>query len=169
MAVSGLLKMQSLRSISRYLGLQQVNQKLLNPCSQCCRQRACILLTRQFSSEANSEVKIAADSVNITNRCVERLKKITADEKGLFLRISVEGGGCSGFQYKFELDKNMTEEDVVIEKDGVKIITDTDSVEFLKNSTVDFTEELIRSSFQVVNNPNAEQGCSCGASFSLKL
>ncbi|KAJ8308089.1 hypothetical protein KUTeg_012963 [Tegillarca granosa] len=98
---------------------------------------------------------------------IKRLKKISQGDS--FLRIIVEGGGCSGFQYKFDFDTEIKDEDHVIEEGGVKVVVDSDSVEFLKGATVDYHEELIRSAFRIVNNPKAEQGCSCGASFSLKL
>nr|KAF6387083.1 iron-sulfur cluster assembly 2 [Myotis myotis] len=85
--------------------------------------------------------------VHLTNSCVQRLLEITQGAE--FLRLEVEGGGCSGFQYRFSLD--------------------SDSLAFVKGAHVDFCQELIRSSFQVLNNPQAEKGCSCGSSFSVKL
>lgn len=106
-------------------------------------------------------------AINISNKCVERLKKVT--DRDEFLRVQVDGGGCSGFQYKFILDKNLTDEDKVFEKDGVKVVVDDISLEYLKGSTVDYTEELIRSSFKISDNPKAEHGCSCGSSFTVKL
>ncbi|XP_016398616.1 iron-sulfur cluster assembly 2 homolog, mitochondrial-like isoform X1 [Sinocyclocheilus rhinocerous] len=108
-----------------------------------------------------------AENIQLSESCVKRLAEII--EKGQYLRIAVEGGGCSGFQYKFSVDTVKNEDDRVIEKNGVGIIVDQDSLEFVKGSTIDFSQELIRSSFQVLKNPQAEHGCSCGSSFSVKI
>ncbi|XP_068195225.1 iron-sulfur cluster assembly 2 homolog, mitochondrial [Antennarius striatus] len=120
------------------------------------------------SAQEDSAVTDASeDSVRLTESCVKRLGEITG--KGEYLRIHVEGGGCSGFQYKFSIDKNKTEDDRLFEHGGVGVIVDQDSLEFVKGSTVDFTQELIRSTFQVLKNPQADHGCSCGSSFSIKV
>ena len=108
-----------------------------------------------------------SDEVKLSDSFVKQFHRIK--EGSSFIRIQVEGGGCSGFQYKFELDSHMNEDDIVFERDGAKLVVDGDSLEFLKGSTVDYHEELIRAAFRVQSNPQAEQGCSCGASFSLKL
>jgi len=110
------------------------------------------------------------DSVKLTESCIEQLRKVTSAEER-YLRVSVEGGGCSGFQYKFELEKSVdAEEDVIISGgDRAHVVVDTESLEFLKGATIDFQRELIRSSFVVLANPKADKGCSCGASFSIKL
>ncbi|GCB75301.1 iron-sulfur cluster assembly 2 homolog, mitochondrial [Scyliorhinus torazame] len=124
---------------------------------------------RCFTAGQETESKNGApqDVVFISESCVKRLQQIL--EKDEFLRVQVEGGGCSGFQYKFTLDKTIEADDSVFEQDGVCLVVDSDSLEYLKGGTVDYSEELIRSSFQVIHNPRAEHGCSCGSSFSIKL
>ncbi|KAF5922894.1 hypothetical protein HPG69_013239 [Diceros bicornis minor] len=112
--------------------------------------------------------------IHLTDSCVQRLLEIT--EGSEFLRLEVEGGGCSGFQYKFSLDTVINPDDrqggrggSVFEQGGARVVVDSDSLAFVKGAQVDFSQELIRSSFQVLNNPQAQQGCSCGSSFSVKL
>ncbi|NXU65655.1 ISCA2 protein, partial [Horornis vulcanius] len=104
----------------------------------------------------------------LSESCVKRLLEIA--EGSEFLRLQVEGGGCSGFQYKFSLDTVINPDDRQGQRDcGARVVVDVDSLAFVKGSMVDFSQELIRSSFQVVSNPQAEKGCSCGTSFSVKF
>ncbi|NXD75657.1 ISCA2 protein, partial [Halcyon senegalensis] len=104
--------------------------------------------------------------VFLSESCVKRLLEII--EGSEFLRLQVEGGGCSGFQYKFSLDTVINPDDRQGQRGGARVVVDVDSLAFVKGSMVDFSQELIRSSFQVVSNPQAEKGCSCGTSFSVK-
>ncbi|KAL0903562.1 hypothetical protein M5K25_027950 [Dendrobium thyrsiflorum] len=110
-------------------------------------------------------------AVYMTDNCVRRLKELNTKEesfKGKMLRLSVETGGCSGFQYAFLLDEKKNEDDRIFEKDGVKLVVDDISYDFVKGATVDYVDELIRSGFQVTTNPSAVGGCSCKASFMVK-
>jgi iron-sulfur cluster insertion protein len=84
----------------------------------------------------------------------------------LKLRVQVLGGGCSGFQYDFRFDDEVTDDDLVFEKDGVTVLVDNISIEYLKGSEFDYVEEMIGASFQV-RNPNATASCGCGTSFSV--
>ncbi|XP_038074176.1 iron-sulfur cluster assembly 2 homolog, mitochondrial-like [Patiria miniata] len=126
-------------------------------------------LAKQFSASTSTEAEATEDTINITDSCVKQLSRINEGDK--HLRVLVEGGGCSGFQCKFQLDsqQNITEEDRVFERDGVKVIVDEVSLGYIKGATVDFHQELIRSAFRITNIPMSENGCSCGVSFSLKL
>jgi len=83
----------------------------------------------------------------------------------------VDGGGCSGFQYVFSLEKSATprEDDVLVQRDGASVLVDAVSLGYIRGATLDYHEELIRSAFRLIDNPQSEQGCSCGASFSIKI
>ncbi len=87
-------------------------------------------------------------------------------QPGLMLRVSVSGGGCSGFQYGFSLDDTVNPDDRTFERDGVTAVIDEVSLELLAGSEIDYVEELVGASFQV-KNPNAASSCGCGASFSI--
>lgn len=106
-------------------------------------------------------------AVSITERAARRIGQILKSEgNGAKLRISVEGGGCSGFQYKFDVERDQAEDDLVIERDSAVVLVDPASVPFLAGSEVDFVDDLIGASFRV-NNPNATASCGCGTSFSI--
>ncbi|HVV93567.1 MAG TPA: iron-sulfur cluster insertion protein ErpA [Hyphomicrobiales bacterium] len=105
--------------------------------------------------------------VTVSARAAEKIRQILATEPGpAMLRVSVEGGGCSGFRYDFAVAHERAEDDVAIERDGVTVLVDTTSLEFMKGAEIDFVDELIGASFQV-KNPNATSSCGCGTSFSL--
>ncbi|XP_037047558.1 iron-sulfur cluster assembly 2 homolog, mitochondrial [Bradysia coprophila] len=106
-------------------------------------------------------------NLKLTDNCIKRVQEICSDNKS-FLRITVDGGGCSGFQYKFDIDDKISDEDSFLGPDN-RIVIDNVSLEYCAGSTIDYHVELIKSGFRIVNNPKAEQGCSCGASFALKL
>ena len=100
----------------------------------------------------------------VTERAFKRLAEIGAGAQGQALRVAVEGGGCSGFQYEIKLDAP-AEEDLVLEGKGEKVVVDEVSLPFLENAVIDFTEELIGARF-TIENPNATSSCGCGTSFS---
>jgi iron-sulfur cluster assembly accessory protein len=101
----------------------------------------------------------------VTDRAFARLAEIGAAGQGQALRIAVEGGGCSGFQYEIELDSAKAD-DLVLESQGEKVVVDAVSLPFLENAVIDFTEELIGARF-TIENPNATASCGCGTSFSM--
>ncbi|NIZ59885.1 iron-sulfur cluster assembly accessory protein [Sedimentitalea sp. CY04] len=101
----------------------------------------------------------------VTDRAFARLAEIGAAGQGQALRIAVEGGGCSGFQYEIELD-SAKNDDLVLEGQGEKVVVDAVSLPFLENAVIDFTEELIGARF-TIENPNATSSCGCGTSFSM--
>lgn len=101
----------------------------------------------------------------VTSRAFERLAEIGAAGDGKVLRVAVEGGGCSGFQYEIALDV-AKEDDLILEGSGEKVVVDAVSLPFLANAVIDFSEELIGARF-VIENPNATSACGCGTSFSM--
>ena len=105
--------------------------------------------------------------VSLTDRAAVRINEIVKDEpSGTMLRVSVEGGGCSGFSYKFDLVQDKTDDDLVIENQGAVVLVDQMSLNFMDGSEIDFVDALIGASFQI-NNPNATANCGCGTSFSI--
>jgi iron-sulfur cluster assembly accessory protein len=102
----------------------------------------------------------------VTQRAYERLAEIGASEQGQALRVAVEGGGCSGFQYEIKLDAPKGDDLVLEGTDGQKVIVDSVSLPFLAGATIDFTEELIGARF-TIDNPNVTSACGCGTSFSM--
>ena len=105
--------------------------------------------------------------LTITDRAARRIGEILkAEPTGAMLRLSVLGGGCSGFQYKFDVEKTKADDDAIIVRDGVTMLVDSISLQYLTGSEVDFVEDLIGASFKV-NNPQAKASCGCGTSFSL--
>jgi iron-sulfur cluster assembly accessory protein len=104
--------------------------------------------------------------ITMTERAARRIGEILGAEPGAMLRLSVMGGGCSGFQYKFDMDREQAEDDILIARDGVTVVVDPVSLEYLAGSEIDFVDGLIGAAFKV-NNPKAKASCGCGTSFSL--
>ena len=109
----------------------------------------------------------SADTVTVTARAAKRIAEIIAGEpENTMLRVSVSGGGCSGFQYHFDLTNARNDDDIAIERDGTTVLVDSLSLAYMEGSEIDFVDDLIGASFQI-NNPNATASCGCGTSFSL--
>jgi iron-sulfur cluster insertion protein len=109
-----------------------------------------------------------AAPVSVSDSAARRIAHLMAKESApdLFLRVSVLGGGCSGFQYSFNFDDARAEDDTVIEKNGAKVVIDSTSLDLLKGSEIDFVEDMVGSAF-AIRNPNATSSCGCGNSFSV--
>jgi len=108
------------------------------------------------------------EQVLITESAVAKIVDLLAEENNpnIKLRTFVQGGGCSGFQYGFTFDEEVNEDDFVVEKQGVKILIDAMSMQYLQGSTIDYKEDLMGASFSI-KNPNAQTTCGCGSSFSI--
>ena len=113
---------------------------------------------------------IEGATVGFTESAANKVNALVVEEKnpGLKLRVSVDGGGCSGFQYAFAFDENVNDDDTVVEKNGATVVVDVTSMQYLNGSEVDYLEGLEGARF-VVNNPNATSTCGCGSSFSVSL
>jgi len=107
------------------------------------------------------------ESVTISENAARRIGEILKSEPaGTMLRVSVEGGGCSGFQYKFDMARDRADDDLVLTRDGAVVLIDPVSVDYMAGSQIDFVDDLIGQSFKI-NNPNATASCGCGTSFSI--
>ena len=108
-----------------------------------------------------------ATEIKVTERAARQIGQILRREPpGTMLRVSVEGGGCSGFQYKFDMERAQDPDDVVIRRDGAVVLIDQVSLGYLAGSEIDFVDDLIGASFRI-NNPQAKASCDCGTSFAL--
>ena len=111
--------------------------------------------------------QVTTDQVTVTDRAVRQIGQILGREPpGTLLRVSVEGGGCSGFQYKFDVERAQADDDIAVARDGATVLIDSVSLQYLAGSEIDFVDDLIGASFKV-NNPQAKASCGCGTSFTL--
>ena len=105
--------------------------------------------------------------VSLTERAARRIAHILKGEpSGAMLRVSVKGGGCSGFQYAFDIDKAATDDDRTVSREGVTVLIDSVSLPYLAGSEIDFIDDLMGQSFRI-QNPNATASCGCGTSFAI--
>jgi iron-sulfur cluster assembly accessory protein len=108
-----------------------------------------------------------AANITVSERAARRIGEILRQEPtGTMLRVSVAGGGCSGFQYKFDTERAKADDDVVIERAGATVLIDPVSLNYMAGAEIDFVDDLIGTSFKV-NNPQATASCGCGTSFAL--
>jgi iron-sulfur cluster assembly accessory protein len=141
-------------------------------------------ITKSSSSSSSNDIVVSQD-VKITKACFDRIRALAQKRtdgstlQDLYLRLYVDAGGCSGFQYKFEIMTSRDEADdvaildeeeehVVFEYEGARVVVDTDSLNLVRGSTIDYVQEMIKSSFVVLNNPQSESACGCGSSFAVK-
>src|SRR5688572_30382950 len=106
-------------------------------------------------------------NITVTDRAADRIKRIIAGDPGkMHLRVSVSGGGCSGFQYGFALDDTRNDDDIAVEKNGATVVVDAVSLTYMEGAEIDFVDDLIGATFKV-RNPQATASCGCGTSFSI--
>jgi iron-sulfur cluster assembly accessory protein len=127
-----------------------------------------VIMTVQVNEQTESAAPpMAAKGVSVTQAALDRVAQLMQDEPaGTMLRVSVEGGGCSGFQYKYELTQEQLDDDVVLGDETVKVLVDSVSLPYLADSVIDYKVSLMGAAFEI-SNPNATASCGCGTSFSL--
>ena len=113
-------------------------------------------------------MNVQTPPVSLSEKAAARVATLIAQQSNpnLKLRLTISGGGCSGFQYGFDFDEDQADDDIVVERDGVTMLVDPMSLMYLFGAEVDYVEDLVGASFQVVN-PNAASSCGCGSSFSV--
>ncbi|CAN7182922.1 iron-sulfur cluster assembly accessory protein [Bosea sp. LjRoot90] len=115
----------------------------------------------------STAIEVNPHMIALTDKAASRIVAVMASEApGAMLRVSVAGGGCSGFQYVFDIDREKAPGDLVLERDGATVLIDETSLELLDGSTIDFVDDLVGQSFKIIN-PNATSSCGCGTSFAL--
>ena len=112
-------------------------------------------------------VSQSVDSVSLSAAAAARVRKVLASEsEGAILRVAVDGGGCSGFQYSFKVVGAFEPDDLVVRRDGAIVVVDPISLDYMRGSEIDFVDDLIGQSFKI-HNPNATASCGCGTSFAI--
>ena len=122
-------------------------------------------------SDLSQSAPAALEPFGLTERAAQRIAALLHDhpeDAGKFMRVAVEGGGCSGFQYVFAFDDTRDDDDLAFTTDGIEVVIDPVSLDLVRGGQLDYIEELIGSYFQVIN-PNAASSCGCGTSFSIQV
>jgi len=126
-----------------------------------------MVLMRRQGDAMGMDAKTDMKSVEVSDAAIRRVATILAKEPGkTALRVAVEGGGCSGFSYTFDLVDSQNDDDVVIARDGATVLIDEISLVYMGGSVIDFVDDLMGQSFQI-RNPNAVASCGCGTSFAI--
>ncbi|MEO1657487.1 MAG: iron-sulfur cluster assembly accessory protein [Pseudomonadota bacterium] len=113
------------------------------------------------------EAELDTRPITLTERAAARISEILSTEpEGSMLRVAVDGGGCSGFQYRFEIVTEKEDGDLLLEKDNAQVVIDSLSQDYMPGAVIDFADELIAAAFKI-DNPLAKSGCGCGTSFSI--
>tara|TARA_R100000656_G_scaffold61825_1_gene47743 strand:+ start:288 stop:689 length:402 start_codon:yes stop_codon:yes gene_type:complete len=121
----------------------------------------------QLSETVDIELPGLGEPITLSDRAAKRIAEIMSGEaEGTMLRVAVNGGGCSGFQYAFTLDDTRQDDDLVLEKNGAIVLIDSVSQMYMGGAEIDFADDLIGQAFKI-NNPNATANCGCGTSFSI--
>ena len=124
-------------------------------------------MTASVTNSSVTNSSVTNSSVTMTERAARRIGEVLkAEPAGSMLRVSVEGGGCSGFSYKFGFDQAKAADDLVLTHDGATVLIDPVSVQYMAGAEIDYVDDLIGASFKV-NNPVATASCGCGTSFSI--
>jgi iron-sulfur cluster insertion protein len=110
--------------------------------------------------------KMSEPSITLSERAARRIVEILRAEDAALMRVSVEGGGCSGFQYRFDLVQDTAPDDFLVERYGARVVVDPVSLGFVQGAEIDFVDDLIGASFKI-KNPNVTASCGCGTSFSV--
>lgn len=115
----------------------------------------------------STDLAVNPRGIEVTENAAKRILSVMASEPpGSMLRVSISGGGCSGFQYVFDVEQEKAADDLVIERDGATVLIDETSLDLLEGCTIDFVDDLIGQSFRITN-PNATSSCGCGTSFAI--
>jgi iron-sulfur cluster assembly accessory protein len=126
-----------------------------------------MVLMRTQGDTMGVDAKTGMKSVELSESAAKRIVRILSGEPGkIALRVTVEGGGCSGFSYKMDLTDTRNDDDIVVERDGATVLIDDLSLVYMGGSVIDFVDDLMGQSFQI-RNPNAVASCGCGTSFSI--
>ena len=115
----------------------------------------------------STDLAVKPRGIEVTESAARRILSVMAQEPpGSMLRVFVSGGGCSGFQYVFDVEREKAPDDLVIERDGATVLIDETSLDLLEGCTIDFVDDLVGQSFRITN-PNATSSCGCGTSFAI--